>query len=147
MPCIDMDDVESRAPRAQRGVAVPLAIGADIALGHGASLGGRIAPGIRHVARSDRDLAGVQIRRIHTGVDEFDGGECPVLMHGVRHERERWDIAIVPQPAFDEGRNVARSMDFHLLCADNSPTPFALTPRIAAWARGLIYPMPLQWGT
>ena len=47
-------------------------------------------------------------------------------VHGLGHQGQRRDIAIVPQPAFEVGRDITRMVDFHFLGRNYRPAAFRL---------------------
>ena len=123
---VDVDDVESGAAGAQRGLAMPAPEIADVRGAHGTGLC-RVIPGRGgHGARCERDLPGIQVRRVHAAVHELDGGQSTVPVNGVRHQGEGGNVGIVPQPALDVRRYVARWVDLHFLGAHHRPAAFGL---------------------
>jgi len=108
---------------AQRGLPMPQPHVADVGLVHAARLDGlpaRAADGT-HRTRSERRRARIQVRRVDAVVRELNARQCPVLVHRVRHQGQRRDVVVTPQPAFDEWRQVARVVDFGFFRTDDAP--------------------------
>ncbi len=120
---VDVHDVEARTLGAQRRVAMPATIVADVAQRHRARLL-RIAVLQRLMRRRDRDLARVQVRGCRAVVRELDRRERAVRVHFLAHQRERGNVVIVPEPRFDVRRDVAGRMDLAFLGADDRPAAF-----------------------
>jgi len=78
---------------------------------------------------------------------ELDSGEGAVTVNGLGHQRQPRQVAVVPQPALREGQDVAGGVNVAFLRRYHGQPPSALTPRMAASARGMTWPMPLQCGT
>ena len=117
---------EAGAHGADCRLAMPAAIGADIGKIHGACLGRIPVLAGRCVADVERHLAAVKAGVAVGRVRELDPGERAMGMDRLVHAGEDRDIAVVPEPALDQGRQVAGRMDVGLLCADHSPAALGL---------------------
>ena len=125
MAGIAIDDVEAGAPGAERCLAMPAPVVADVLQIHGARLRREIAVD-RLMGGPDGRHAAVDVGARRAVVDQFAARERAVLMYGLRHLRKRRDIMVVPQPRFSVRRHVAGGMDLTLLGADHRPASFGL---------------------
>ena len=117
---VHVHDVEAGTLGPQGCVAMPAAIIADVAQRHRACLL-RIAVLQRLMRRSDRHLARIQIRSRRTVVRQLDRCERTVRVHLLAHQRQRGNVAIVPEPRFDVRREVAGRMNLALFGAYDGP--------------------------
>ena len=54
----------------------------------------------------------------------MDPCERAILVHGVRHPRQRRKIGIIPEPQLDERRDLGRVMELGLLGENDAPATF-----------------------
>jgi hypothetical protein len=125
MSGINIDNVETRFLRAKRRIAVPFSQCLDIRLVHGASMDGVVVVD-HYIRRRHRHFAAHPVDRLVTVMGQFDAGQRSVLVHGVGHERQGRDVAIVPQAGLRTGTEIAAVMDIAFLGADHGPAAFRL---------------------
>ena len=92
---VDVDEVDIRASRPQRRLAVPPAKRADVRLVHGSRLD-RIVVLVDVIAGRDRILAGKQVGNGLAVVHELDAGQRAVAVHTLNEQGQKLDIAVVP---------------------------------------------------
>ena len=92
---IDIDDVETRLPGAERRRPVPLAKRADVTFIHALAL-----PGVgvdRKAFRAERRFARQQIGGAQAAMPEFHAGQSSMTLHAFHHQRHIAHIAVVPK--------------------------------------------------
>ena len=139
VPRVDVDEVEARRPSANGGLAVPATVLADVVFRHRPRLVW-VAVLERLVRWRERDLTRVEIRRRRSVVSQFQCRERSVPMHALAHQRERWDIGVIPEARLHVRREVAARMDLALLGGDDGPAAFGLRLAHRCVRRGHLVP-------
>ena len=125
MTAVDIDNIVTRLARSLRRIDIPATKVCDVALAHGPRLH-RINAVRRHRARRHRRDAAIVIGAVKGVVNQLDAGERAVLVHRIGHQPMLRDIALVPQPPLDKGRQFRTGMNLHFLGADNAPAALGL---------------------
>ena len=127
MPSVHINEVELSLPGTQRSLTVPLPKVTDIGFIH--------RPCLYRIIGIDGDRAGRKRWNpaIIVGVgiaamNQLDSGQRTMLMYGLCHFSQCWNVSIVPQPSLCCRAVVRVGMDFHLFRADHSPSTFGLDP-------------------
>ncbi len=76
--------------------------------------------------RSQQHFARVQVRRGGAVVRQLQRGQRAVRVHLVAHQRQRGDVAVVPQPRLHVRREVAAGVDLAFLGGDHRPAALGL---------------------
>ena len=138
MCCVDIDDVEARALGADRRVLVPAAQVFDIGRIHRPRLHRIIIEsGDRQMRGAERHFAGIVVGPVGAVVRKFNPRQGILGMDRVAHLGQRRDVAIIPQPQFDEGRDLRRVMDLGLFGAQDSPATSRLVAAHPGHGRGV----------
>ncbi|MOA06526.1 hypothetical protein D3C78_1261650 [compost metagenome] len=61
-------------------------------------------------------------------VHDLDAGQRAMLMHRLRHQGQRGDVQVAPQPPFVVRRAIAGGVDFHFFGADHAPATLGFYP-------------------
>ena len=122
---VDIDNVEPRFLRAERGIAMPLAKVADVLFVHRAGLD-RIIINDRAVRRGHRREPRSPVRDRSAVVHDLDGGKRAMFVHDVGHQGHRRDVTVIPKAPFVERLTVGTWMDLSLFGRDDRPAAFSL---------------------
>ncbi len=122
---VDVDEVVARRERAADGGAVPAPEVDDVGRRHRARLHGVRA---RHgeVRGRERRRAHVEVRRGQPREDELAAGERAVRVDALDEAGVHRDVAVVPEHALDERRDVGGVVELDLLRADDGPAALRL---------------------
>jgi hypothetical protein len=106
MRAIDVDEIKTGGLCAFGGGAMPAPEVSDVLFVHRTRLHRIVGEGDdRQMHRPERYLARVEIRAVHAVVAELRSGQRAVFMDGVGNARQHRNVALVPEPEFDEGRD------------------------------------------
>ena len=122
---VHVHDVHARLHAAHGRFAVPAAVVADVGLVHGPRLV-RVAVFGRLVRGRQQHFAREQVRGRRAVVGELHRRQRAVGVHLFAHQRQRRDVAVIPEPRFDIGREVGAGVDFAFFGGHHGPAALGL---------------------
>ena len=126
---VEADQIEPGRLGAPRRVGEPAAQVADLPLRKGAGLHRIVGEGDDGARRHGAGhLPGVEIRPVDSRIGELDAREGAVFLDAFGHPGEHRDVPVVPQPQFDERRDLRGVVHLALLGEDNAPAALRLDP-------------------
>ena len=116
-----VNDVETRVPGTQSGLAMPAAHVRNIPARHGTGLN-RIKTVHGAIRDAKHRQARIEVRHIMPAVHQLDRRQGAVLVNPLGHERKTVLITLIPQPGLPVRQDITRGMDITLLRCHDSPT-------------------------